>query len=154
MTEFKFSWHSPREQIAQKEELLCISWFFSERSYYHVPEEEIIKNASYFGIPNAHFDPVKGGELYNAHFDEAVYAEKVGFDGVMLNEHHGTPFCMGSVMNVEAAVLARITERLKIVSAGQPPPRNRPSQAGRRASNDRHDFGWPFGARLGARCRQ
>ena len=95
---------------------------FSERSYYHVPEDEIIKNASYFGIPNAHFDPVKGGELYNAHFDEAVYAEKVGFDGVMLNEHHGTPFCMGSVMNVEAAVLARITERIKIVLLGNPLP--------------------------------
>ena len=24
-----------------------------------------------------------------------VYAEEMGFDGIMLNEHHGTPFCMG-----------------------------------------------------------
>ena len=44
------------------------------------------------------------------------------FDGIMLNEHHGTPFCMGAVMNIEAAVLARITERVKIVLLGNPLP--------------------------------
>ncbi|MCH8801908.1 MAG: LLM class flavin-dependent oxidoreductase [Chloroflexi bacterium] len=95
---------------------------FTERPYYHVPEDEIIKNASYFGIPNSHFDPAIGSELYNTFFDEALYMEEKGFDGIMLNEHHGTPFCMGSVMNVEAAVLARITQRLKIVLLGNPLP--------------------------------
>jgi alkanesulfonate monooxygenase SsuD/methylene tetrahydromethanopterin reductase-like flavin-dependent oxidoreductase (luciferase family) len=40
----------------------------------------------------------------------------------MLNEHHQTPFCMGSVMDVEAAVLARITKRVKIVLLGNPLP--------------------------------
>ncbi len=95
---------------------------FTERPYYHVPEDEIIKNASYFGVPNTHFDPVKGSELLNRYFDEAVYAEEMGFDGIMLNEHHGTPFCMGSVMDVEAAVLARITRRVRIVLLGNPLP--------------------------------
>ena len=95
---------------------------FTERPYYDVPEDEIIKNASYFGIPNEHFNADVGGRLYNSYFDEAVYAEEMGFDGVMLNEHHGTPFCMGAVMNIEAAVLARITERVKIVLLGNPLP--------------------------------
>ena len=95
---------------------------FTERPYYDVPEDEIIRNASYFGIPNEHFNPDVGGQLYNSYFDEAVYAEQVGFDGIMLNEHHGTPFCMGAVMNIEAAVLARITERVKIVLLGNPLP--------------------------------
>ena len=95
---------------------------FTERPYYHVPEDEIIKNASYFGISNTHFDPVKGSALYNEYFDEALYAEEQGFDGVMLNEHHGTPFSMGAVMDIEAAVLARTTNRLKIVLMGNPLP--------------------------------
>ena len=95
---------------------------FTERPYYDVPEDEIIRNAGYFGIPNEHFDPDIGGQLFNSYFDEAVYAERMGFDGVMLNEHHGTPFCMGAVMNIEAAVLARITERVKIVLLGNPLP--------------------------------
>jgi alkanesulfonate monooxygenase SsuD/methylene tetrahydromethanopterin reductase-like flavin-dependent oxidoreductase (luciferase family) len=40
----------------------------------------------------------------------------------MLNEHHGTPFCMGAVMNVEAAILARITKKVRIVLLGNPLP--------------------------------
>ena len=36
----------------------------------------------------------------------------------MLNEHHSTPFCMGSVINVEAAILARITDHVKICLLG------------------------------------
>lgn len=44
--------------------------------------------------------------------------KKMGFDGLMLNEHHSTPFTMGSVCNVEAAILARMTRRAKIVLLG------------------------------------
>jgi alkanesulfonate monooxygenase SsuD/methylene tetrahydromethanopterin reductase-like flavin-dependent oxidoreductase (luciferase family) len=96
---------------------------FSERAYIHVPEEVIIENgSSYFGIPNTYFDPQKGGQLMNEYLDERVYAEELGFDGVMLNEHHQTPFCGGSVMDVEAAILARITKRVKIVLLGNPLP--------------------------------
>ncbi len=96
---------------------------FSERPYFEVPEDDIIANgSSYFGLPNTLVDPVRGGQLYNEYFDERIYAEELGFDGVMLNEHHQTPFCMGSVMDVEAAVLARITKKVKIVLLGNPLP--------------------------------
>ncbi len=96
--------------------------YFTERPYPYVPEDELIKNGGAWGLPNTLFDPVKGGELHNRFFDEKVYAEEVGFDGLMLNEHHGTPFCMGAVMDVEAAILARITKRAKIILLGNPLP--------------------------------
>ncbi len=96
--------------------------YFTERPYPYVPEDELIRNGGAWGLPNTLFDPVKGGELYNRYLDEKVYAEEVGFDGVMLNEHHGTPFCMGAVMDVEAAILARITKRVKIILLGNPLP--------------------------------
>ncbi len=70
------------------------------------------------GMTNADYDPRIGADLYNRYLDEKVYAEEMGFDGLMLNEHHSTPFCMGGVMNVEAAILARITKRAKIVLLG------------------------------------
>ena len=47
-----------------------------------------------------------------------MYAEEMGFDGLMLNEHHSTPFCMGGSMNIEAGILARMTNRAKIVLLG------------------------------------
>ena len=70
------------------------------------------------GMSNASYDPRLGADLYNRYLDERVFAEEMGFDGLMLNEHHSTPFCMGGVMNLEAAILARITRRAKIVLLG------------------------------------
>jgi alkanesulfonate monooxygenase SsuD/methylene tetrahydromethanopterin reductase-like flavin-dependent oxidoreductase (luciferase family) len=95
---------------------------FTERPYKNVPEEEVIRNRSFFGVPNSFYDPKVGADLYNEYIDEACYAEEVGFDAIMLNEHHGTPFCMGAVMNVEAAILARVTRRARIVLLGNPLP--------------------------------
>jgi alkanesulfonate monooxygenase SsuD/methylene tetrahydromethanopterin reductase-like flavin-dependent oxidoreductase (luciferase family) len=96
--------------------------YFTERPYVGVPEEEIIKRRSFFGLPNSYFDPAKGAQLLNEYIDEKVYAEELGFDGLALNEHHGTPFCLMAVMNVEASILARITKRAKIVLLGNPLP--------------------------------
>ncbi len=70
------------------------------------------------GLSNGSYNPRVGAELYNRYLDEKIAAEEAGFDGLVLNEHHSTPFCMGGVMNVEAAILARITKRAKIVLLG------------------------------------
>lgn len=67
---------------------------------------------------NGDYDPKLGAELYNRYLDEKLYAEEIGFDALALNEHHSTPFCMGQVTNVEAAILARITKKAKIVLIG------------------------------------
>jgi alkanesulfonate monooxygenase SsuD/methylene tetrahydromethanopterin reductase-like flavin-dependent oxidoreductase (luciferase family) len=37
---------------------------------------------------NKHFDPVAGSRLYNEYLEHYKLAEEVGFDGIMLNEHH------------------------------------------------------------------
>lgn len=94
---------------------------FTERPYQD-------PNSGYFGntgrsitdlsMSNASYDPRLGADLFNRYLDEKLYIEEVGFDGMMLNEHHSTPFCMGQVVNLEAAILARITKRAKIVILG------------------------------------
>ena len=69
-------------------------------------------------VSNDIYDTEIGADLYNRYLDERLYAEEVGFDGIMLNEHHSTPFCMGGVVNVEASILAKTTSRAKIVILG------------------------------------
>jgi len=69
-------------------------------------------------VSNEMFDPILAAGLFNRYLDEKIYAEEMGFDGLMLNEHHNTAFCMGGAMNVEASILARITKRAKIVLLG------------------------------------
>ena len=108
-----------------------IMWF-TERAYHYDPEadperyrqleNQIIRNRSFFGTPNRYFDPAHGSKLLNQYLDEKIYSDELGFDGLMLNEHHATPFCLGSVMDVEAAILARVTRRAKIVLLGNPVP--------------------------------
>jgi alkanesulfonate monooxygenase SsuD/methylene tetrahydromethanopterin reductase-like flavin-dependent oxidoreductase (luciferase family) len=60
--------------------------------------------------------------LYNQYIEHYKLAEEVGFDGIMLNEHHNAPFCMQAKCNVFASILAAITERVKIVLLGNPLP--------------------------------
>lgn len=69
-------------------------------------------------ISNGVYDPKVGAKLYNRYLDEKAYAEEVGFDALMLNEHHSTPFCMQGVTNVGASILARETKTAKIIILG------------------------------------
>jgi alkanesulfonate monooxygenase SsuD/methylene tetrahydromethanopterin reductase-like flavin-dependent oxidoreductase (luciferase family) len=96
--------------------------YFTERPYRWLDEDLVLAHRSFFGISNAHFDAARAAEDYNAYLDEFVAAEELGFDGVVLNEHHGNPYCMGNVMNLEAGILARITDRVNIVLVGNPLP--------------------------------
>jgi alkanesulfonate monooxygenase SsuD/methylene tetrahydromethanopterin reductase-like flavin-dependent oxidoreductase (luciferase family) len=98
---------------------------FTERAYVHYTEDDVRNSpnsAVRLTFSNNHFDPQKGADLYNEYLDEYEYCEEIGFDGLMLNEHHNTPTCMGAAMNLEAAILARITKSPKIVLLGNPLP--------------------------------
>src|SRR4029077_17772630 len=43
---------------------------------------------------NKYFDPVAGSRLYNEYLEQYIMCDELGFDGIMLNEHHNAPFCM------------------------------------------------------------
>ncbi|MBM3947017.1 MAG: LLM class flavin-dependent oxidoreductase, partial [SAR202 cluster bacterium] len=67
---------------------------------------------------NREYDPARGYMLYNRYLDEHLYADEVGFDLIMLNEHHSALFCMQGVTNVCTSILARQTKRAKLVPLG------------------------------------
>ncbi len=97
--------------------------YFTEEPMSAYPEDEGRK----FGytallFPNKFFDPVAGSRLYEERMIEYQLAEEVGFDGIMLNEHHNAPFCMQAKCNIMASILAAITKRVKIVLLGNPLP--------------------------------
>jgi alkanesulfonate monooxygenase SsuD/methylene tetrahydromethanopterin reductase-like flavin-dependent oxidoreductase (luciferase family) len=71
---------------------------------------------------NSHFDPVEGSRLYNEYLEHYIMCDELGFDGIMLNEHHNAPFCMQARTNIIAAILAAVTKTVKIVILGNPLP--------------------------------
>jgi alkanesulfonate monooxygenase SsuD/methylene tetrahydromethanopterin reductase-like flavin-dependent oxidoreductase (luciferase family) len=97
--------------------------YFTEQPMSAYPAEEGLKfGATALMFSNRFFDPVAGSRLYNEYIEQYRLAEAVGFDGIMLNEHHNAPFCMQAKANVFASILAAITERVKIVILGNPLP--------------------------------
>src|SRR3979490_2476665 len=97
--------------------------YFTEQPMSAYSAEEGRKfGATALMFSNKHFDPVAGSRLYNEYLEHYKLAEEVGFDGIMLNEHHNAPFCMQAKCNVFASILAATTKRVKIVLLGNPLP--------------------------------
>jgi alkanesulfonate monooxygenase SsuD/methylene tetrahydromethanopterin reductase-like flavin-dependent oxidoreductase (luciferase family) len=74
--------------------------------------------SSWVTLSNRHYDPVRGHTLYNEYLDQLEYAERLGWDGLCVNEHHQN--CYGTMPspNVMAAMLVRRTSRAKIAILG------------------------------------
>src|SRR5215472_908503 len=97
--------------------------YFTEQPDNAYPREE----GDRFGytallFPNRFFDPIQGSRLYNERIEEYRCVEAMGYDGIMLNEHHNGPFCMQAKCNIFASILAAVTQRVKIVLLGNPLP--------------------------------
>ena len=71
---------------------------------------------------NSNHDPRKVAKLYDRYLGELCYAEELGFDGVLVNEHHQTAYGLMPSPIVMASVLARLTKRVKIGILGSAIP--------------------------------
>jgi len=69
---------------------------------------------------NANYDPQVGHDLYHRYLSEMLLADKLGFDGLVLNEHHNSTYCMNPAPNLTAAALIPQTTG-KISVFGTPP---------------------------------
>jgi alkanesulfonate monooxygenase SsuD/methylene tetrahydromethanopterin reductase-like flavin-dependent oxidoreductase (luciferase family) len=98
-------------------------YYFTEQPYtgYDAALQEQYP-ALRLNLPNTNYDPQIASDLYNRYHDEYQVADDVGFDGIMINEHHTAPFCMQASINITGTVLAKITRRGKILMLGNPLP--------------------------------
>jgi alkanesulfonate monooxygenase SsuD/methylene tetrahydromethanopterin reductase-like flavin-dependent oxidoreductase (luciferase family) len=107
--------------------------YFTEQPYSALDDEQVRKHhpfdnaarqpgANILLHSNRFFDPQVGSRLYQQRIVEYKLAEEVGFDGIMLNEHHNSAFCMQPRCNIMSAVLAAVTKKIKIVQLGNPLP--------------------------------
>jgi alkanesulfonate monooxygenase SsuD/methylene tetrahydromethanopterin reductase-like flavin-dependent oxidoreductase (luciferase family) len=98
-------------------------YYFTEQPYTgYDPSLQAEHPALRLMLPNRHFDPQLASTLYDRYHEEYAVADEVGFDGIMINEHHTAPFCMQASINITGAVLAKITKRAKILMLGNPLP--------------------------------
>lgn len=90
--------------------------------YAHVNLEAIRKaGTAWVTLPNSEYDPVKGAELYNEYLDQMEFADSLGFEGQIVNEHHQTAYGLMPVPGVMAGALARrIKGKLAVLGRALP----------------------------------
>ncbi len=86
--------------------------------YAVIPEEG--DNSVWVDLPNSLYDPKIGHELYKRYISELVLADRLGFDGICVNEHHSTAYSMMAQPSLIAATLIAKTERAKVCVMGTP----------------------------------
>jgi alkanesulfonate monooxygenase SsuD/methylene tetrahydromethanopterin reductase-like flavin-dependent oxidoreductase (luciferase family) len=91
--------------------------------YRHADLDAIDKHGtSWVTFSNSHYDPQQGAELYHEYLDQMEYADRLGFDGVCLNEHHQTAYGMMPIPGVLAGALARSLKKAKLAILGRAIP--------------------------------
>jgi alkanesulfonate monooxygenase SsuD/methylene tetrahydromethanopterin reductase-like flavin-dependent oxidoreductase (luciferase family) len=94
------------------------TYWFTEDAYHLLPDQDTYESIR-VNLPNAHFDPVKGHELYNWYLDLWGMADEMGLD-IMNNEHHQTATCMVPAAPLMMSILARETKRARLLILGNP----------------------------------
>jgi len=94
--------------------------FFHFFPYTDLPADQASRASLWVDFPNSNYDPQIGHDLYTRYLSEMVLADKLGFDGLVLNEHHNTQYCMNPAPNITAAALIpQTTGRISVF--GTPP---------------------------------
>jgi alkanesulfonate monooxygenase SsuD/methylene tetrahydromethanopterin reductase-like flavin-dependent oxidoreductase (luciferase family) len=98
-------------------------YFFHLMPWPHLPDDFDEKyNSAWVTLPNEIYKPELGVGLYNRYLDELEYADKVGFDGICVNEHHQNAYGNMPSPNLMAAALVRRTKNAKIAILGNALP--------------------------------
>src|SRR3954464_11932551 len=69
-------------------------------------------------VPNELWDRDRAGNLYQDYIDQLVAADELGFDGMVLNEHHQNIYGLMPAPNLIAAALTQRGTRGRIVVLG------------------------------------
>ncbi len=94
-------------------------YFHSQQPYTHVSDEDLAPfDAGRLLFPNRYFDPQKAHVLYNQYHEQYAFADESGLDGIMTNEHHSYYANMKPSANLDAAVISKMTKRVKIAILG------------------------------------
>jgi alkanesulfonate monooxygenase SsuD/methylene tetrahydromethanopterin reductase-like flavin-dependent oxidoreductase (luciferase family) len=89
--------------------------------YTLLPKDLSKYKSLWVNFPNKLYDPEKAGGLYETYFSQLELADRLGFDAIVVNEHHNTAYSMMQAPNIIAAALLHRVKRAKICVWGTPP---------------------------------
>ncbi len=93
-------------------------WFHGMPWPHLPPDFRDRSNSVWVDVDSRYYDPIVGHRLYHEYLDQMEYAEQVGFDGLIVNEHHQNAVGLMPSPQLMAAALARRTTRAAIIMLG------------------------------------
>src|SRR5262245_24821056 len=94
------------------------TWFFTEDAYPYLPDPAGYESIR-VNLPNGHYDPVNGADLYHMYLDMWLAAEDHELE-IMVNEHHQTATCVVPAAPLLLAILARQSKTARLLILGNP----------------------------------
>ena len=92
---------------------------FHLMSYPYLPDDFTKKYRSvWVDIPRDLYNPRLGHRIYNDYLDQLEFADRMGFDGIGVNEHHQNAYGLMPSPNIMAGALARRTRHANLVVLG------------------------------------
>jgi alkanesulfonate monooxygenase SsuD/methylene tetrahydromethanopterin reductase-like flavin-dependent oxidoreductase (luciferase family) len=93
--------------------------WFHLMPYPDLPDDFKSKYRSvWVDVPSDLYDPEKGHRLYHEYLDQLEFADRLGFDGICVNEHHQNAYGLMPSPNLMGAALARRTSNAALVVMG------------------------------------
>jgi alkanesulfonate monooxygenase SsuD/methylene tetrahydromethanopterin reductase-like flavin-dependent oxidoreductase (luciferase family) len=83
-----------------------------------VPYGKNLKGQLGYPVGRHLFDPEIAAQTFHNHVEQFQLCEEVGFDGISLNEHHGSPYGLDNSPNVFLSYIARATSTIKLTMLG------------------------------------
>ena len=77
-------------------------------------------------LTRKYFKPEIAVRAYEEHLTAWAELEQLGFDGISVNEHHGTPYGLMNSPNLLVAAIAQRTKKLKLLTYGNLLPIHEP----------------------------
>jgi alkanesulfonate monooxygenase SsuD/methylene tetrahydromethanopterin reductase-like flavin-dependent oxidoreductase (luciferase family) len=99
-------------------EIVKFHWFAQQYYTKLPPDYGQTVRSSWVTAPTGVADPLQIGRDYHMYIRLMQGADKLGWDGLLLNEHHQTSMAMTPSPNLIASVLAATTENSAVVLCG------------------------------------
>ena len=74
--------------------------------YPHAPIPDDVESV-WVDFSNKHFDPILGHQVYKEQLEISIAAERFGFDGTLVNEHHTSAYSIQPAPNLTAPFSTR-----------------------------------------------
>ena len=94
---------------------------FGLMPYPFIPPGSEIES-TWVTLSNAHYDPKVGARLYQEYLSQAVLAEKLGYDGTCVNEHHQNAYGTMPDPNVMGSQIVARTSKIPVGIIGNALP--------------------------------